>query len=96
MCSGENSSEGLSFDQFMQLATTYYSDRYSRDGIKRIFQLFDEENTGLVTRETFRKMAEQLDVFLNKDDLDEIFAKASKNGEAITYDDFEVFMKRDA
>lgn len=37
MCSDENSHEGLSFDQFMQLATTYYSDRYSRDGIKRIF-----------------------------------------------------------
>jgi len=27
--------------------------------------------------------------------MDEIFAKASKNGEVISYDDFEVFMKRD-
>ncbi len=42
MCTEENSSDGLSFDQFMQLVNTYYSDRYSRDGIKRIFHLFDE------------------------------------------------------
>ena len=48
MCTEENSNDGLSFDQFMQLVNTYYSDRYSREGIKRIFQLFDEHQQGYV------------------------------------------------
>jgi hypothetical protein len=42
-----------------------------------------------------RKMATQLGLFLNKDDLDLMFLKASTDGKVITYDDFEFFMKKD-
>lgn len=79
----------------MQLAITYYSDRYTRDGIKRIFQLFDEDNNGVITRDSFRKVANSIDVFLNKEELDEIFEKASTDGRVISYDDFEFFMRKD-
>lgn len=32
----------------------HYSDRFSREGIANIFQLFDEEKLGYMTRETMR------------------------------------------
>eukprot|EP00347_Sterkiella_histriomuscorum_P003994 403362156 len=95
MCTPDNIQDGLSYDQFMTLTYAYYSDRYSRDGIKRIFQLFDEENLGVITRNSFKRMADQLEIFLNKDDMDDIFLKASSDGSVISYDDFEFFMRRD-
>ena len=95
MATPDNMNEGLSFEQFMQLSITYYSDRYTRDGIIRIFQLFDEDGQGVITRDSMRKMATQLGLFLNKDDLDLMFLKASTDGKVITYDDFEFFMKKD-
>jgi centrin-1 len=93
----DNNLEGLNFDQFMNLTIQYYSDRYTREGIKHIFELFDEEGLGYITRDTLRKVIFQLGMALNKDELDEIFDKASTDSErkVITYDDFEFFMKKD-
>ena len=34
----------------------YFSDRYSREGIMHIFSLFDEENLGCITMDSFRKL----------------------------------------
>ncbi len=42
-----------------------------------------------------RKMANQLGIFINRDDLDSMFEKASSDGKVISYDDFEFFMKKD-
>ncbi len=95
MNTNDNNLDGLSFEQFMQLAIAYYSDRYTREGIKHIFQLFDEDGMGVITRESMRKMANQLGIFLNKDDLDDMFEKASSDGKVISYDDFEFFMRKD-
>lgn len=95
MTTPDNMHDGLSFEQFMQLSITYYSDRYTREGIKHIFQLFDEDGLGVISRDSMRKMATQLGIFLNKDDLDLMFEKASSDGKVISYDDFEFFMKKD-
>ena len=76
------------------MALSYYSDRYTRDGIKNIFQLFDEDNLGVITRDSFRKIAATIDIFLNREDLDDIFLKASSDKKVISYEDFEFFMKK--
>lgn len=57
MNTSENNTEGVNFDQFMNLTLAYYSDRYTREGITHIFQLFDEDNIGCITRDSFSKMA---------------------------------------
>ena len=95
MSTSENNLEGLNFEQFMSLTITYYSDRYTREGIKHIFELFDEDGLGCITRDSMRKFALQLGIFLNKDDMDEIFEKASGDGKVISYEDFEFFMRKD-
>ena len=91
----ENNTEGLNFEQFMSFTISYYSDRYTREGIHHIFELFDEEGMSCITRDSMRKFAMQIGVFLNKDELDDIFEKASKDGKVISYEDFEFFMKKD-
>jgi hypothetical protein len=40
-------------------------------------------------------MANTLGIFLTKDDLDEMFEKASTDGKVIGYEDFEFFMRKD-
>ena len=53
----ENNAEGLNFDQFITLIMNYYGDRYSEEGIRHIFELFDEDGDGVITRDAFRKLA---------------------------------------
>lgn len=42
-----------------------------------------------------RKMSTSLGIFLTKDEIDEIFEKASTDGKFISYEDFEFFMRKD-
>jgi Ca2+-binding EF-hand superfamily protein len=91
----ENNAEGVTFDQFMTLVNTYYGDRYSEEGIRHIFDLFDEDGDGVITRDAFRKLALDLGVAVDRRELDDIFYKASSDARVITYKDFEVFMKRE-
>jgi len=91
----DNNQEGLSFDQFLALVMAYYGDRYSEEGIRHIFELFDEDNDGEITRDAFRKLASELGVSLDRRELDEIFYKASSDARVISYLDFETFMKRE-
>ena len=80
----------------MDNSLAYFSDRYTEEGTRRIFSVFDEENTGRLTRDMLRKMAMELGYFLSKDDVDEIFERASSDGENITFEDFHFFMKKNS
>jgi hypothetical protein len=41
-----------------------------------------------------RKLGLHLGIFMSKDDIDEIFEKASSDGKVISFEDFEFFMKK--
>ena len=62
----------------------------------QIFQLFDEDGDGCITREAFKKLSQELGVAVDRREMDEIFMKASSDQRVISYKDFEVFMKREA
>ena len=74
---------------------SYYGDRYSEEGIRHIFDLFDEDGDGVITRDAFRKLAQDLGVAIDRRELDDIFYKAASDARVISYKDFEVFMKRE-
>lgn len=38
-----------------------------------------------MTRDSLRKLALHLDIFMNKDEIDEIFQKASSDGKVISF-----------
>jgi len=91
----ENNQEGITFDMFINYSMTYYGDRYTEEGVRHIFELFDEEGKGVISKDSFRKLAQQLGVAIDKRELDDIFMKASSDARYISYRDFEVFMKRE-
>lgn len=74
---------------------SYYGDRYSEEGVRHIFELFDEDGDGCITRDAFKKLASDLGVILDRRELEDIFYKASSDARVISYKDFEVFMKRE-
>ena len=41
MDTSANNEIGLTFDQFMNNAATYFSERRTKEGVSRIFKLFD-------------------------------------------------------
>ena len=40
---------GIAFDEFMQQAVFFFSQRHHEDGLKSIFELFDKEKRGYLT-----------------------------------------------
>ena len=96
MSTQEANQDGISFDLFIMNVLNYFGDRYSEDGLRHIFSLFDEDGDGVINRGAFKKMAEELGVRIDRREMEDIFMKASSDERVITYKDFEVFMKREA
>ncbi|TNV75455.1 hypothetical protein FGO68_gene4347 [Halteria grandinella] len=91
----ENNEEGVTFEQFIEGVMNYYGDRYTEEGVRHIFELFDEDGDGVITRDAFRKLAQELGVSIDRREIEDIFTKASSDERVISYKDFEIFMRRD-
>lgn len=50
----ENNEDGMTFEGFMEGVMNYYGDRYTEEGVRHIFELFDEDGDGVITKEAFR------------------------------------------
>ena len=86
---------GLTFELFIEGVMHYYGDRYSEEGVRHIFQLFDEDGDGCITKEAFKKLAGEIGVVLDFREIENIFSKASSDERVISFTDFALFMKRD-
>ena len=73
----------------------YFGDRYSEEGVRHIFSLFDEDGDGVITKEAFKKMAAELNIAIDFREVEDIFTKASSDERVISFADFALFMKRD-
>ena len=50
----------INFDDFLQLMTSRVSDKDSRDNIRKVFNLFDEEKNGFISIKSLRKIVRDL------------------------------------
>lgn len=50
----------VDFDDFLDEITSKLGDRESRDGIHKIFQLFDDDRTGTITFKNIKRVAKEL------------------------------------
>ena len=48
----------------MRAVNDFYNDRTTREGIKRIFLLFDRDDSGALTRDEIMYISNTYDVFL--------------------------------
>ena len=85
---------GINFDQFLDAITDKLGNKETREGIYRIFQLFDDEKTGHIHIHNLRRVAKELGETMSQDELKEMLERAASNGDSITFEDFYFIMTK--
>ena len=85
--------EKCSWPKFAYFANARMTERDTKEGLSRIFNLFiDNPDKGTITFETFRRICNEIDCGLSDLQLKEILEKATNNGNEITFKEFQEYM----
>ena len=83
------SNGGLSFTEFSEMMQKRLGDRDTKEGARRIFDLFvDDEKAEYIPLESLKKIAQELGEKMSEDDLKEMIECATKNEGKLYFDDF--------
>ena len=94
ICELEGEGE-VNFDMFLDAISNKLGNRESREGIERIFDLFDDDRTHSINFNNIKRVAKDLGETMTNDELREMLQRASTNGEEITKEDFyNIMMKK--
>ena len=86
---------GLDFDSFLNVIDTKLGDKDSKDGLKKIYELFSDDGTsGSVTVDSLKKIANELGENMSHEELRELIEKASVNGFELKFEEFYEVMTR--
>jgi centrin-1 len=55
-----NRSGSIEFEEFLDMMTARMSDKDSRDDISKVFRLFDDDSSGVITLRNLRRVAKEL------------------------------------
>ena len=80
---------GISFSEFSESMNKRLGDKESKEGVRRIFDLFvDDPKAEYITLEALKKIAKELGDKTPDDELKEMIECASKNNGQLSFDDF--------
>lgn len=86
----------IDFDQFLDAITEKLGDKETRNGIEKIFELFDDDRSGSINLNNLRRVAKELGETMSVDELNEMLERAASNGNEITREDFYTIMTKRA
>ena len=95
ICDLEEKAE-VDFDEFLDAISNKLGNRETKEGIDRIFDLFDDDKTGSINLNNLRRVAKELGETMSLDELKEMLHRAAANGEEITREDFYNIMTKKA
>ena len=83
----------LNFDEFLEIVASKVGDTKSKEGMAKVFELWDNEGTGVVTFDSFKRIAKELGETLNDDELIEMMHNAhiinnSESNQEFNFDEF--------
>ncbi|CAK9001125.1 unnamed protein product [Durusdinium trenchii] len=91
----DGSSSGIGFDEFLDAITAKLGDKESRDGIHKIFNLFDDDKTGTISLKNLKRVSKELGETMTEEELKEMIERADSNGDGqITPEDFYNIMTK--
>ena len=96
ICDLEDKGNDCDFDEFLDAISSKLGNRETKEGIDRIFDLFDDDKTGTINLNNIRRVAKELGETMSLDELKEMLQRASSNGEEITREDFYNIMTKKA
>ena len=86
---------GITFDEYVISINTKLHDKESKEGIRRIFDLFiDNPNNDTITMSALKKVALELGENMTDDDLKDMLERTSTSGNEITFDEFYDIMTK--
>ena len=95
ICDLESEGAECDFENFLEAISSKLGNRETRDGIERIFDLFDDDRTGSINFNNIKRVAKDLGETMTNDELREMLQRASTNGDEITREDFyNIMMKK--
>ena len=72
---------GIDFETFVESINNKLGDKESKEGIRRIFDLFiDDPNADTITLNSLKKIARELGENMTADELKDMLERASSNG----------------
>ena len=86
---------GITFDEYVLSINSKLHDKESKEGIRRIFDLFiDNPNNDTITMSALKKVALELGENMTDDDLKDMLERTSTSGNEITFDEFYDIMTK--
>ena len=96
ICELEELGHEVDFDEFLTAISSKLGNRETREGIDRIFDLFDDDKTNTINLANIKRVAKELGETMGIDELREMLTRAASNGEEITREDFYNIMTKRA
>jgi centrin-1 len=89
------SSATVTFDEFVEMVTPRMQNRDSREEIMKVFALFDDDNTGVISFKNLKRVAQELGENLTDEELQEMIDEADRDGDgAINEEEFYRVMRK--
>ena len=86
---------GISFDDFVDAINEKLGDKESKQGIRRIFDLFiDDPNADTITLSSLKKISKELGENMSDEELKDMLERTSKNGVELTFEEFYDIMTK--
>ena len=77
-----------------QVIKYFFLFKETKEGINKIFDLFDEDGSNTINLANLRKVAKELGETMSNDELAEMLERAAQNGKEITREDFYNIMTK--
>ena len=91
----EERNGGISFDDFLDAINNKLDDKESKEGIRRIFDLFiGDPNADTITLSSLKKISKELGENMSDEELKDMLERASKNGVELTFEEFYDIMTK--
>jgi len=91
----EDGSGMIDFDEFLDMMTAKMSDKDTKEDIAKVFQLYDDDNTGKISLRNMKRVAKELGETMGDKDLMEMIERADTDNDGeITLDDFYAIMTK--
>lgn len=79
----------IDFETFLDEITFQLGDRESRDGIQKIFALFDDDQTNSISFKNLKRVANEIGETMTDEELREMIERADSNGDGeLSFEDF--------
>ena len=73
----------IDFEQFLELMTARVSDKDTRENIRKIFNLFDDEKTGFISIKNLRRVAKELGETIDDSELQQMIERADTDNDGL-------------